>query len=140
MQVSLNLVSLRQKPSDGIEQLTSALLAAADQNVLSLMARTNADNIALNQLSDTDRLGLRATLTQMEAMSTRIRRVLGEEGRAAAPCTPPLTAIKAEVSSPVTESNGISDLHHGKMDRLPLVTEPTPPLTVDHGEGSMDLD
>lgn len=139
LQVALNLIGLRQKRSDSIEQLTSALLAAADQNVLSLMAKSSADNIALNQLTDTDQLGLRAMLTQMEAMSTRIRQVLGEE-QTAGPHTPAPKAIKAGMSSPVTESNGISHLHHAKMDTPPPVTEPTPPSTVDHAEGPMDLD
>lgn len=140
LQVSLNLIGLRQKRSDGIEHLTSALLAAADPSVLSLMAKSSADNIALNQLTDTDRLGLRAMLTQMEAMSTRIRQVLGEE-ETVAPRTPAPKAIKAEMSSPVTViSNGIGHLHHVKMDTPPLVTEPTPPSTVDHAEGPMDLD
>ncbi|KAG5996925.1 hypothetical protein E4U54_002468 [Claviceps lovelessii] len=140
MQVCLNLISLKQRRSDGIEQLTSALLAAADQNVLSLMAQSNADNIALNQVTDTDRLGLRAMLAQMEAMSSRIRQVLGEE-EIVTPRTPPaLTSVKAEVSSPVTESTAIGDLHHIKSDALPPLTEPTPPSTVDHTECHMEVD
>jgi len=139
MQVCLNLIGLKQKRSDGIEQLTSALLAAADQNVLSLMAQSNADNIALSQVTDADRLGLRAMLAQMEAMSTRIRQVLGEEEIVTAR-TPALSAIKADVSSPVTESTAIGDLHHAKIDTPPPVTEPTPPSTVDNGECHMELD
>ncbi|KAG6004233.1 hypothetical protein E4U21_001291 [Claviceps maximensis] len=139
MQVCLNLISLKQKRSDGIEQLISALLAAADQNVLSLMAQSNAENIALNQVTNTDRLGLRAMLAQMEAMSTRIRQVLGEE-ETVTPRTPALTAIKAEVSSPVTESTAVGDVQHDKTDSLPPVTEPTPPSTIDIAECHMELD
>ncbi|KAG6257778.1 hypothetical protein E4U23_000020 [Claviceps purpurea] len=166
MQVSLSLLGLQQKRSDGIELLTSALLSAADQNVLTLMAQSNADNIALNKLTDADRLGLRAMLTQMDAMSSRIRQVLGGaqhgtnnneaiaidaasagKGRGkgpadmvAAPRTPALTEVKAEGSSPVMEMPGVSGVCRANMDTPPLVTEPTPPSTVDHAEGPMDLD
>lgn len=163
MQVSLSLLGLQQKRSDGIELLTSALLSATDQNVLSLMAQSNADNIVLNKLTEADRLGLRAMLTQMDAMSSRIRQVLGGvqhgtnnneaiaidtasvgEGRGkgpadivAAPRTPALTEVKAEGSSPVVE---MADVSRANTDTPPLVTEPTPPSTVDHAEGPMDLD
>lgn len=160
MQLSLNMMGLRRHPSDGVDQLTSALLvcarpasfltncfvltlvnpppqSVADDNMLSLMARGNADSIASGQLTAGDRLGLRAVLAQMDAMSSRIRQVLAEDTS-----TPPPQPIKAEVSSPVTKEStpGFDDPRADKVDLSVLVTEPTPPSTVDHGEGAMDLD
>lgn len=100
------------------------------------MAKGNADNIASGELTATDRLGLRAMLAQMDAMSTRIRQVLAEDSSTPAP-----QPIKAEASSPVTESTtGLNDPRAEKLDPSVPVTEPTPPSTVDHGEGTMDLD
>ncbi|GJN77519.1 hypothetical protein PLIIFM63780_001010 [Purpureocillium lilacinum] len=134
MQVSLNLIGLQQKRSDGINQLTSALLSATDQSVLSLMAKANADNIASGNLTDDDKQGLRATLAQMEAMSARIRQVLGDDK--------PLhdnAAGAADARTPVSEPPGIHESSE-KLEQLPPVTEPTPPSTIDHAEGSMDLD
>lgn len=85
------------------------------------MAKANADNIAAGRLTDEDRLGLRALLTQMDAMSTRVRHLLGED----APC--PRVAA--------------APLGQGKLVTAPPpVTEPTPPSTIDHAEGAMDLD
>lgn len=104
--------------------------------MLSLMAKSNAEHVATGRLTDDDRLGLRAMLAQMEAMTSRIRQVLGDQSCAPTPC-----AIKAEEpSSPITESNGFGGLGSGKIEQLPPVTEPTPPSTVDHAEGSMELD
>lgn len=107
--------------------------------MLALMAKSNADNIARGQLTDDDRLGLRAMLTQMDAMSSRIRQVLGDDNKET---TPAPAAIMADASSPVTESPGINNhLPDDKLEPLgPPVTEPTPPSTVDHAECSMELD
>ncbi|PHH67720.1 hypothetical protein CDD80_586 [Ophiocordyceps camponoti-rufipedis] len=110
MQVSLNLIGLREKPTERIGQLTSALLSAADDNVLALMAKANADNLAAARLGPSDRQGLRALLAQTDAMAARIRSLLD--------APPPTT----------------------KPDAAAPVAEPTPPSTVDHAEGSMDLD
>ncbi|PNY26867.1 Uncharacterized protein TCAP_03203 [Tolypocladium capitatum] len=134
MQVSLNLIGLRQNRSDGIDRLTSALLAAADQSVLSLIAKGNADNIASGQLTRDDKQSLRATLTQMEAMSVRIREVLGDDKP-----SPETPAMMAHAHTPVSESSGITESSE-KLKSTAPVTEPTPPSTVDHAEGSMDLD
>lgn len=104
--------------------------------MLSLMAKGNADNIASGQLNNGDRLGLRAMLAQMDAMSTHIRQLLTSDNSTPAP-----QIIKAEASSPITESTtGLNDPRAEKMDPSFPVTEPTPPSTVDHAEGSMDLD
>ncbi|KHN95091.1 Essential subunit of the histone deacetylase Rpd3S complex [Metarhizium album ARSEF 1941] len=136
MQVSLNLISLQQHRSDAVDQLTAALLASADDNMLALMAKGNAANFASGRLTAADRLGLRAMLAQMDAMSARVRKVLAGDT-----CTPAPQPIKAEASSPVTESTmGLNDPRAEKMDPCMPVTEPTPPSTVDHGEGTMDLD
>lgn len=154
MQVSLNLIGLRQKRSEGIDQLTSALLvstspgtpfrgscmltdstqSAADQSVLSLMAKGNADNIASGQLTRDDKQSLRATLAQMEAMSARIREVLGDDKP-----SPETPAMTADAHTPVSESSDINEPSE-KLESIAPVTEPTPPSTVDHAEGSMDLD
>ncbi|POR37916.1 Uncharacterized protein TPAR_01884 [Tolypocladium paradoxum] len=134
MQVSLNLIGLRQKRSEGIDQLTSALLSAADQNVLSLMAKGNANNIASGQLTQDDKQSLRTTLAQMEAMSARIREVLSDEKP-----SPETPAMTADAHTPVSEPSGINESSE-KLESIAPVTEPTPPSTVDHAEGSMDLD
>ncbi|KAG8419990.1 hypothetical protein J3458_004809 [Metarhizium acridum] len=137
MQVSLNLIGLQQHRSGGVDKLTAALLTAADDSMLALMAKGNADNFASGQLTAGDRLGLRAMLAQMDAVSTRIRQLLVEDSSTRAP----QPVIKAEASSPVTESTtGLNDPRAQKMDPCMPVSEPTPPSTVDHGEGTMDLD
>lgn len=98
------------------------------------MAKGNADNMNFGTLTADDRQSLRATLAQMEAMSTRIREVLGDEkplsGSPAAP---------AGARTPVSEPSGSHEPTE-KLEALAPVTEPTPPSTVDHAEGSMDLE
>ncbi len=150
MQASLNLIGLKQKPSDGIDQLTSALLSNADENVLRLMARGNADNIALGQLADNDKLSLRAMLAQMDAMTSRIRQVLGDDKPPTQQCvssmpTPDPTAMTpppADDSRGVLRSSPI--VPKKEEDTAPAMTtmaalrEPTPPLTIDGS--TMDLD
>lgn len=153
MQASLNLIGLRQRPSDGIDQLTSALLSSADENVLHLMARGNADNFALGQLTDSDKLSLRAMLAQMDAMSSRIRQVLGDTKPTpqhissmptpdpTAAATPPAPsadhhhAIAPRSSSPIAPKE--EEDTATAMTTMAMLSEPTPPLTV---EGNMDLD
>lgn len=167
MQASLNLIALKRKQSDNIEQLTTALLSQADENVLHLMARGNADNITQGQLTPNDELSLRATLAQMEAMSSYIRQLLGDEEKhtingnnmkhvssmptpdptAATPPPPspslPLAAdsaktiVQALSSSPTIEPKQEEMSGMMTMASLP---EPTPPLTIDGADGSMDLD
>ncbi|KAH6610347.1 hypothetical protein Trco_000367 [Trichoderma cornu-damae] len=149
MQASLNLMGLKQSRSENIDQLTAALLvctrivllrwlpsvlSAADDNVLALMARGNADNIASGHLIQQDKMSLRAMLAQMNAMGDRIRHLLGDEA-------PPPAALndKADRASPITDTSGV-DTFPGKTESIAPVTEPTPPSTVDHGEGTMELD
>ncbi|OAA43092.1 Essential subunit of the histone deacetylase Rpd3S complex [Metarhizium rileyi] len=136
MQVSLSLIGLQQQRSDGVDHLMSALLTATDDSMLALMAKGNAENFVSGQLTPNDRLGLRAMLAQMDAMSTRIRQVLAVDSATCAS-----QPIKAEASSPVTElTTGLNDPRADKLDASMPVTGPTPPSTVDHGEGTMDLD
>ncbi|TQV94585.1 Zinc finger domain-containing protein, PHD-finger [Cordyceps javanica] len=154
MQASLNLIGLKQSPSDGIDQLTSALLSSADENVLSLMARGNADNIALGQLTNGDKLSLRAMLAQMDAMSSRIREVLGDtkpsQQHVSSMPTPDPTAATPPPSLPppaddaVPSSSPIAPKKEEDtaaiMASLATLSEPTPPLTIENADGSMDLD
>ncbi|RFU81772.1 zinc finger domain-containing, phd-finger [Trichoderma arundinaceum] len=135
MQASLNLLGLKQSRSENIDQLTAALLSAADDNVLALMARGNADNIASGHLIQEDRMSLRAMLAQMDAMGDRIRHLLGDEA-------PPTALIHKAIdrdSPPITDASGV-DTFPEKTEPTAPVTEPTPPSTVDHGEGNMELD
>ncbi|VUC22041.1 unnamed protein product [Clonostachys rosea] len=123
MQASLILTSLCQPPAQGVDQLTSALLASADSNVIALIAQGNAANIAREQLQSTDRLSLQTLLVQMENMSSTIRQILtGEDS----------TNLGASVIQKKKAAGSI------KPD--PLLIEPTPPSTFDHTESVMDLD
>ncbi|KAL6868054.1 hypothetical protein J3F83DRAFT_89865 [Trichoderma novae-zelandiae] len=135
MQASLNLLGLKQSRSENIDQLTAALLAAADDNVLALMARGDADNIASGNLVQDDRTSLRAMLAQMDAMGDRIRHLLGDE----APPTGLTSKTTDTGSPPITDTSGV-DTFPEKTEPSAPVTEPTPPSTVDHGEGTMELD
>ncbi|PNP47636.1 hypothetical protein TGAMA5MH_01459 [Trichoderma gamsii] len=135
MQASLNLLGLKQSRSENIDQLTAALLFTADDNVLALMAKANADNIASGHLLQEDKMGLRAMLAQMNAMGDRIRHLLGDEA-------PPPTSVTYKTNdrgSPVTDTSDV-DTFPEKAEPLAPVTEPTPPSTVDHGEVTMELD
>ncbi|KJZ78955.1 hypothetical protein HIM_01728 [Hirsutella minnesotensis 3608] len=134
IQLSLNLIGLRRKRSEPIDNLTSALVSAADDNVLALMAKSNADNIATGQLSQDDKQGLRALLAQMDAMRSRIREVLGEEKIA-----PEIPVSLADARTPVSEIIDPNDMSD-KLNMSAPLTEPTPPSTVDHAESSMDID
>jgi hypothetical protein len=123
MQASLILTSLCQPPAQGVDQLTSALLAAADSNVIALIAQGNAANIAREQLESTDKLSLQTLLAQMENMSATIRQILtGEDS----------TNLGASAIQNKKAAVSI------KPD--PLLVEPTPPSTIDHTESVMDLD
>ncbi|KAH6998516.1 hypothetical protein BKA56DRAFT_608056 [Ilyonectria sp. MPI-CAGE-AT-0026] len=138
MQVSLALTSLKVKRSENVDHLISALLTAADPSVLALMAKNNVDNIAQGQLTDDDKVGLRALLAQMDAMSARIREALGE----APPSNVTATRLgqdTAVLDVPSPQDSAIAEPDEKETGALP-VTEPTPPSTIDHAEGSMDLD
>lgn len=102
------------------------------------MAKNNADNIAQGQLTDDDKVGLRALLAQMDAMSARIREALGE----APPSNVTATRLgqdTAVLDVPSPQDSAIAEPDEKETGALP-VTEPTPPSTIDHAEGSMDLD
>lgn len=160
MQASLVLSSLRTAPTDGLDQLTSALLvsdtrwtlgeparpspdchlgsganavhpqSSAEPAVISLIAKGDAGNVARNQLADHDRVSLRALLAQMETMSDRIRGVLGDGFSGASE-----SLGTQRAPSTIADSKASVD----KVDSDALVTEPTPPSTIDH-DGAMDFD
>lgn len=103
------------------------------------MAKANADNIAAGRLTDEDRLGLRALLTQMNAMSTRVRQLLGEDAPCPGVAAAPLGQGSAlDILSP--ENSAIAHQDDKLITAPPPVTEPTPPSTIDHAEGAMELD
>ncbi|PHH58854.1 hypothetical protein CDD81_4265 [Ophiocordyceps australis] len=137
-QVSLTLAALRQSPSHKIDLLLSALVSAADPALLALMAKGSAHNMALGQLTDLDRQSLRAMLAQMDAMSSRIRHVLGHDDK---PLTAPLPSLETNARTPISEPPSANEPPE-KLDAMDdALAEPTPPSTVDHAdEGSMDLD
>lgn len=101
------------------------------------MAKGNADNIAYGRLAEDDKVSLRAMLAQMEAMSTRIRRALGEDTGMSAASINDSNAVEAITPAPAASD---IDMFPNKIDQTLIVAEPTPPSTVDHGEGGMELD
>ncbi|KAF5026644.1 hypothetical protein F66182_1270 [Fusarium sp. NRRL 66182] len=133
MQLALTLTSLKERRSDGVDQLVTALLDAADPSVLALMGKTDAGNIATGHLTDNDKLGLRALLSHMDAMGARIRQLLGEP----AAIDHQDEHVMANILSP--QDSAIAEPLDKVTAPLP-VTEPTPPSTIDHAEGSMELD
>ncbi|RBR19081.1 uncharacterized protein FIESC28_05752 [Fusarium coffeatum] len=134
MQLALTLTSLKERKSDGVDYLVTALLDAADPSVLSLMTKTDASNISTGHLTDNDKLSLRALLTQMDAMGSRIRQLLGEPDGVSASMLEEdvIPSILSPQDSAIAEPLD-------KVTALP-VTEPTPPSTIDHAEGAMELD
>ncbi|KAJ3518994.1 hypothetical protein NM208_g14302 [Fusarium decemcellulare] len=135
MQLALTLTSLKDQKSDSVDYLISALLDAADPSVLSLMAKSDAGNITAGHLTDVDKLSLRALLTQMDAMGARIRQLLGEPSGVTTAMLDQEDVIP-NILSP--QDSAIAE-PLDKVAPLP-VTEPTPPSTIDHAEGSMELD
>lgn len=100
------------------------------------MARASANSIVSGNLTDDDKTGLRAMLAQMDAMSSRIRQVLGD--KAPSPTVP--TPIPGAATPPAEPSSNHPETDEKQDDSALLITEPTPPSTVDHAEGSMELD
>lgn len=152
MQVALSLNGMKLSKSENIDHLISALVVScehspksrpsrreltdtlqqnADPGVLTLMAQHNAANkVGAGKLTDCDRIGLRALLAQMDAMSARIRDALGE--------APRMLERDNDMPNILSPEESVVDTT-GKMTPTP-VTEPTPPSTIDHAEGTMDLD
>jgi hypothetical protein len=115
---------------DNVEVNALSIQTSADPAVIALIAKGNAYSIARDQLAETDRQSLRALLAQMETMSASIRNILGDQNQ---PKTEPgLLPRASSLPSDVTDVD--------KMDTDPLVTEPTPPSTIDHAESTMDFD
>ncbi|KAM0559593.1 hypothetical protein ACHAPJ_004117 [Fusarium lateritium] len=135
MQLALTLTSLKERKSDGVDHLISALLDAADPSVLSLMAKTDAGNITTGHLTENDKLSLRTLLTQMDTMGARIRHLLGEPAGVTAAMLD--QDVIPSILSP--QDSAIAEPLDKVTAPLP-VTEPTPPSTIDHAEGSMELD
>ncbi|KAK1457562.1 PHD-finger domain-containing protein [Colletotrichum cuscutae] len=81
-QAVLNLVELAStQPTTKLDELTEALLTNAEPAMLSLMARGSVNNFASGDLNVTDKQSLRAMLAQMEAMTGRIKGLLGDDQR-----------------------------------------------------------
>lgn len=129
MQASLVLASLKQSPPSSLDQLVSALLASASPDAISLIARGDATNIARDTLASQDKVSLMALLGEVESMGGRIRELLEKE-------TEPQPDTNIE-DHPAAAQNKTDSAD--KMDTEPLVTEPTPPSTIDH-EGAMDFE
>jgi hypothetical protein len=134
MQLALTLTSLKERKSDGVDHLVTALLDAADPSMLSLITKTDASNVSAGHLTENDKRSLRALLAQMDTIGGHIRQLLGEPGGISAPMLDEdvIPSILSPQDSAIAEPLD-------KVTALP-VTEPTPPSTFDHAEGSMDLD
>jgi hypothetical protein len=102
--------------------------------MLSLITKTDASNVSAGHLTENDKRSLRALLAQMDTIGGHIRQLLGEPGGISAPMLDEdvIPSILSPQDSAIAEPLD-------KVTALP-VTEPTPPSTFDHAEGSMDLD
>lgn len=129
MQASLVLASLKQSPPSALDQLVSALLTSASPDIIALIARGDATNIARDTLANHDRVSLMALLEEVDSMGGRIRELLRKDSEAQA---------KPDTREPSTTAQEKTNSAE-KMDMEPLVTEPTPPSTIDH-EGAMDFE
>lgn len=136
MQLALTLTSLKERKSDGVDQLITALVETADPVVLSLMAKADASNLSTGHLTESDKLSLRVLLNQMDSMGARIRHLLGEPEPVGISATMQDQDVIPSILSP--QDSAIAE----PLDKVTAhpVTEPTPPSTIDHAEGSMDLD
>ncbi|KAK2935904.1 Zinc finger, PHD-type [Fusarium oxysporum f. sp. vasinfectum] len=136
MQLALTLTSLKERKSDGVDQLIAALVETADASVLSLMAKADASNLSTGHLTESDKLSLRVLLNQMDSMGARIRHLLGEPEPVGISATMQDQDVIPSILSP--QDSAIAE----PLDKVTAhpVTEPTPPSTIDHAEGSMDLD
>lgn len=129
MQASLVLASLKQSAPSALDQLVSALLSSASPDMIALIARGDATNIARDTLANQDKVSLMALLEEVESMGGRIRELLGKNSE-----TEPEPSNE-DPSATTQEKTDSAD----KMETEPLVTEPTPPSTIDH-EGAMDFE
>ncbi|CVK92743.1 hypothetical protein FPRO06_02668 [Fusarium proliferatum] len=136
MQLALTLTTLKERKSDGVDQLITALVDTADAGVLSLMAKADASNLSTGHLTESDKLSLRVLLNQMDSMGARIRHLLGEPEPVNISATMQDQDVIPSILSP--QDSAIAE----PLDKVMThpVTEPTPPSTIDHAEGSMDLD
>ncbi|PCD37821.1 hypothetical protein AU210_006317 [Fusarium oxysporum f. sp. radicis-cucumerinum] len=136
MQLALTLTSLKERKSDGVDQLITALVETADASVLSLMAKADASNLSTGHLTESDKFSLRVLLNQMDSMGARIRHLLGEPEPVGISATMQDQDVIPSILSP--QDSAIAE----PLDKVTAhpVTEPTPPSTIDHAEGSMDLD
>ncbi|KAK2009796.1 PHD-finger domain-containing protein [Colletotrichum eremochloae] len=131
-QAVLNLVELASsQPTTKLDDLTQALLSTADPAMLSLMARGNAENFASGDINDADKQSLRAMLAQMDAMSHRIRSLLGAGQQDAG-------AHDAEGEQTMIEYNNTDGTESAEGDSSPIKNEsmeppadlPTPATTT----------
>ncbi|GKT46676.1 uncharacterized protein ColSpa_06857 [Colletotrichum spaethianum] len=121
-QTVLNLVELASsQPTTKLDDLTQALLSAADPAMLSLMARGSAENFASGEINTADKQSLRAMLAQMEAMSDRIRSLLA--------AGQPDTAVHdAEGDHTVTDYNNTDGTESAEGDSSSIKNESVEPL------------
>lgn len=99
------------------------------------MAKTNAHNVELGKMTHEDKVGLRAVLAQMDAMSSRIRIALGEDNG-----YPAVSALASPGATSIAEPSPLSSPRTKVEHGMEPMTEPTPPSTVGQAEGPMDLE
>ncbi|OHW93597.1 PHD-finger domain-containing protein [Colletotrichum incanum] len=121
-QTVLNLVELASsQPTTKLDDLTQALLSTADPAMLSLMARGSAENFASSEVNAADKQSLRAMLAQMEAMSDRIRSLLGAGQQGAG-------AHDAEGEQTVIDCNNTDGTESAEGDSSSIKNESVEPL------------
>ncbi|KAG7127628.1 hypothetical protein HYQ46_010409 [Verticillium longisporum] len=119
-QAALNLAQLRESNSDGISQLTTALLDNADPAILSLIARGDATNLASGNLGQRDQQSLQAMLAECKAMEARIHAALAGhssmagEGDALSTKT---ESAEADLPTPATTAPDHLESANGKSDQ-----------------------
>ncbi|KAK0710935.1 hypothetical protein B0H67DRAFT_269147 [Lasiosphaeris hirsuta] len=92
-QAAYNLAQLSGQGNFKIDMLIDSLLAGADQSVISLIARGDAEHLSAGQqLNNTDQQSLRAVLAQLEQTGERIRQLLN-------PATPDRPSPQAAIST-----------------------------------------
>ncbi|EEY20668.1 conserved hypothetical protein [Verticillium alfalfae VaMs.102] len=119
-QAALNLAQLRESNSDGLSQLTTALLDNADPAVLSLIARGDATNLASGNLGQRDQQSLQAMLAECKAMEARIHAALaGQSPTARDGDALSAKTESAEVDLPTPATTGPDHLEsaNGKSDQ-----------------------
>ncbi|KLU83523.1 hypothetical protein MAPG_02580 [Magnaporthiopsis poae ATCC 64411] len=142
-------------PSDSVGLLIDAMLAGADDNVISLMSRTNPIHLEQGHgLTTLDKVGLKAMLARLTQLTGRVEQLIGAPD--SVPSSPPtLIADRANLDEPsfiVTADSpaAVPQLTEGtekstpEVEELPVVTpvtepEPTSPVKQDLGCDDVDM-